>query len=95
MIYLRLIFIPYVVIKQLAKFHDWISLLDLINPVHWFDLISSVLWFDLISSIFWSDLIKSYFLIWFKHFDSTVIPFAYLYNVVKDSPNKIPENIIG
>ena len=63
---LQFSFMPYVVIENLTKCHDWILLLDLINPVPWFDLIGSILWFDLISYIIWSNLIKSYFLILFN-----------------------------
>ena len=83
-----------VFIYHMTKCHDWILLLDLINPISWFDLISSILWFNLISYILWYESIKSYLLIQFNCFRLTVLPFASPYKLVKDDPNKIPDNII-
>ena len=62
----ELSFIPSVVIENLAKCHNWISWLDLINTIPLFDLISFILWSKFISSILSSDLIKSYFFIIFN-----------------------------
>ena len=63
-------FMPYVVIEHLTRCHNWISWLDLMNPIPWFDLISYIPWLNWISSIIWSKLIKSYLFIQFNYFDS-------------------------
>ena len=60
---------PYVVIWNLTKCHNWISWLNVINPIPWFELISSIIWFGLIISIIWSNLMNSYFLNQFNNFD--------------------------
>ena len=75
--------------------HDWISLINLINPIPLFGLISSILWFDLISFSISSELVKSYLLIRFNYFDSAVLPLTSLWKIFKDAPNYILDNIIG
>ena len=86
MIELRLSVIISVVIEHMTKCHNLISWLGFIDPIPWFALISSILW---------SDLIDSYFLIQFSYFESDFLPFTFLWKVVKDAPNHIPNNCIG
>ena len=91
---LQLSVMPSIAIENLTKYHDWISRLNLINPIPWFDLIISILWFDLISSSIWSDLIKSYILIQFNNFALTVINLTYPGKAMKGDTNHITENMI-
>ena len=67
-----------VMIEHLARCHNWISQLNLINPVILFEWISSIYWSDLISfiiwlyfiiHILWSELISN--ISWFGSFTFT------------------------
>ena len=48
---IRLIAVPYIVIKHMNKCRGWISWIHLIHTIPWFDLISSILLSELISLI--------------------------------------------
>ena len=76
---LQLSVIQYVVIGHMSHYYeslqlvkcsimnnDWISWLDLINPIPWFHLIIFIICFELISFSPWYDLIKYYLFIGFN-----------------------------
>ena len=52
------------VMEHLNKCNDWISWLNLINPIPLFNLITSILWFDLISPISWYHFISLIYLLY-------------------------------